>query len=179
MVSKQLKKHIDEYRKLYGKDEYLVMEITKDTFGGSVEKSTEDEDKYMHVDFWWDTPRGYRIGIDVKGIKKNDKGLEDDTFTWLELKNVLGYPGWLYGECEFVAFKTFTKIIYVRRTVLCKYAEEKVLGKELVFDRPKDYYIPYQRKKWGRKDISIKIPMTDIMSLIDEENKNNGFIAEY
>lgn len=50
-VSLKLQKKIDEYMKKYCKDEYLVMEITKDTFGGTVEKSTVNEDKCKHVDF--------------------------------------------------------------------------------------------------------------------------------
>lgn len=36
-ISLKLQKKIDEYMKEYCKDEYLVMEITKDTFGGTVE----------------------------------------------------------------------------------------------------------------------------------------------
>ena len=40
-VSLKLQKKIDEYMKEYCKDEYLVMEITKDTFGGTVENPTK------------------------------------------------------------------------------------------------------------------------------------------
>lgn len=178
-ISRQLKKRIDEYRKIYGQDEILVMEITKDTFGGNVTKSTGDEDRIMHVDFWWDTPKGYRVGIDVKGVKKNPSGKFDDTCTWLELQNNYGYPGWLYGKEDFVAFKTYTQIVYIRRDVLCQYAEEMVKDKSLVFETPKDFYIPYQRRKWGRKDISIRVPMSDIIELASKEGKNYGFFVKY
>lgn len=178
-VSYKLQKRIDEYMKLYKKDEYLVMQITKDTFGGTVEKSTINEDKCMHVDFWWNSPKGGRIGIDVKGIRKNDDGEYDDSFAWLELKNNYGNPGWLYGKEEYIAFKTFTRIIYIKREVLAKYAESKAKGKKVVFNKPSEYYVPYQRKYWGRDDMTIKVPISDIMSLVDEEGKNNGFYAEY
>lgn len=178
-VSRQLKKRIDEYRKKYAEDEYLVMEITKDTFGGNVNKSSNDEDRLMHVDFWWDTPKGMHLGVDVKGVKKNSNGELDDTCTWLELKNNYGYPGWLYGKEDYIAFKTYTKIVYIRREVLCKYAEEMSKGKEVVYRTPKDYYVPYQRKPWGRKDITIKVPMSDIIDLVNQEGQNNGFFAEY
>lgn len=178
-VSLKLQKKIDEYMKEYCKDEYLVMEITKDTFGGTVEKSTVNEDKCKHVDFWWNSPKGGRIGVDVKGIRKNEKGEYDDSFAWLELKNNYGNPGWLYGKEDYIAFKTFKRIIYIKRDVLCKYAEEKAKDKKVVYNKPKEYFIPYQRKKWGRDDMTIKVPISDIVDLVNQEGVNNGFFAEY
>ena len=37
-VSRYIKQKQEEYRKLYGKVELEVMQITKDTFGGEVEQ---------------------------------------------------------------------------------------------------------------------------------------------
>ena len=181
-VSRYLKKRIDEYRNIYGKTEYEVMEITKDTFGGEVEKASDWEDRTMHVDFWWYSPKKGKIGIDVKGIKKNDKKEFDDSFQWLEFQNVIGKKGWLYGEEEYIAFKTFERIVYIKRSVLKKYAEEKKGDKEPVIYKPKDYFIPYTRKRWGRKDITMKVPMADIIKLAegtDENGKPNGFFAVF
>lgn len=180
--SRKLKKRIEEYRALYGKDEDLIMSITEETFGGKTRKSSESDDKFKHVDFWWDTPKGDTIGIDAKGIRKNEEGEYDDTFEWLELQNNWGYPGWLYGQEQYIAFKTFTQIIYIKREVLAKYAEEKVKGKELVYDKPREYFIPYQRKRWGRNDMTVKVPTSDIIKLAsekDEEGHHQGFFAEY
>lgn len=88
-VSRFIKKRQEEYRALYGKVELKVMQITKDTFGGEVYKSTVDEDKKDHVDFWWISPKKGKIGIDVKGIRKNDDGELDDTIFWIEFRNNL------------------------------------------------------------------------------------------
>ena len=179
-VSRYIKQRQEEYRKLYGKVELEVMQITKDTFGGEVEKSTEYEDKVMHVDFWWDSPKKGRIGIDVKGIRQNENKKYDDTFQWLEFKNNLGLPGWLYGQEEYLAFKTFTQIVYIKRDVLRKYAEEKLGDKKPVSIRPKDYFIPYTRSYWGHKDLTMKVPMSDIIQLASEKDKDgnsNGFFA--
>lgn len=181
-VSRYIKKRVDEFREIYGKVEDEVMEITKETFGGEVEKATPYEDMTMHVDFWWDSPRRGRIGIDVKGIKKNPNGEEDDSFQWLEFQSVNGKKGWLYGEEEYIAFKTFKDIIYIKRGVLAEYAEDKRGDKKVVDRRPDEYYIPYTRSKWGRKDITMKVPTSEIRELAskkDDNGNSNGFFAVF
>lgn len=96
-VSKAIREYVIHKQKtsrnFYRSAEYEVMEITQKLFGGTVEKSTEDEDKLMHVDFWWYSPKKGKLGIDVKGIKKNDKKEFDDTFQWIELQNIIGKKG--------------------------------------------------------------------------------------
>ena len=44
---------------------------------------------------------------------------------------------------------------------------QSILGKEVVYDTPNDFYVPYKRKKWGRDDLSIKVPTSDLVSLAD------------
>lgn len=180
-ISEYVKQRQKNYRIAYSSYEYEVMEITKRLFGGTVEKSTSDEDKLMHVDFWWYSPRKGKLGIDVKGIRKNDNKELDDTFQWLELQNIIGEKGWVYGQEDYVAFKTFTKVIYIKREILAKYAEEKVKKCTPVDVKPKEFYIPYTRSRWGHKDISIKVPISDLIDLantIDSDGKHYGFIAD-
>lgn len=179
-VPEYIYRRVTSFRKKYGKVEEEVMEITKDAFGGEVERASNKEDMEKHIDFWWDSPRKGRIGIDVKGIKTNKDGEEDDSFQWLEFTNVRGNPGWLYGEEKYVAFKTFTQIVYIKTEVLRKYAEEKMGKKKPVTYRPDEYYVPYTRSKWGRYDVVIKVPMQDIIDLAkekDEQGNSNGFFA--
>lgn len=180
--TRHLKKMISEYRKEYRKNEEMVAKITEDTFGGTVDFANEDEDKKMHVDFWWNSPRKGRIGIDVKGIRKNDDGEYDDSFAWLEIQNNWGFPGWIYGSEEYIAFTTFKKIVYVKRELVQRYAEEKLNGRsDYVIDKPRDYFVPYKRVKWGRNDLTIKVPMSDLIELAnsEENGKKGGFFAEY
>lgn len=177
-----LKKKVSEYRKLYKKNEEMVAKITEDTFGGTVEFATADEDKKLHVDFWWNSPKKGRIGIDAKGIRKNEKGEYDDSFAWLEIRNNYGFPGWIYGSEEYIAFTTFKNIVYVKRELVQKYAEEKLNGRtDYVIDKPTEYFIPYKRAKWGRDDLTIKVPMSDLIELAKTKdgNKMGGFFAEY
>ena len=167
MVERNLRETVQEFYKRGVIDENFVMEATANALGGECSKATKEEDMYMHVDFWWESPKKGRIGIDVKGMKKakrSDKEF-DDTIQWLELKNVRGNKGWLYGDAEYIAFRTKKRILFVLRDKLRDFAEKCVEGKELVHNCPKDFYIPYQR--WGRLDMVIKVPTTDIESLAD------------
>jgi hypothetical protein len=169
MVNKELNETVKEFYKKGLIDESFVMDAVKHTLGGEVEKSSRFEDVRDHIDFWWDSPKKGRIGIDVKGIKKNSRGDKkpDDTIQWLELQGVTGYPGWLYGKAEYIAFRTFTKIIFVKREKLLSFALEKVKDKETVYDTPKECYVPYKRKKWGRDDLSLKALTSDLEEIAD------------
>lgn len=180
-VKKYVRQRQKNYRTFYSSFEYEVMEVTKRLFGGTVEKSTNDEDKKLHVDFWWYSPKKGKLGIDVKGIRKNDDKEFDDTFQWLELQNIIGGKGWLYGSEDYVAFKTFTKVVYIKRERLAEYAEKKAVKCEPVDRKPSEYYVPYTRSRWGHQDISIKVPMTDLIELantVDDHGKHYGFIAD-
>jgi hypothetical protein len=169
MVNRELNETVKEFYKKGLIDESFVMDAVKHTLGGDVEKSSRLEDVRDHIDFWWDSPKKGRIGIDVKGIKKNSRGDKklDDTIQWLELQGVTGYPGWLYGKAEYIAFRTFSKIIFVNREKLLSFALEKVKNKDVVYDTPKECYVPYKRKKWGRDDLAFKALTNDLEEIAD------------
>ena len=148
-------------------DETFVMDAVTHTLGGDCEKSSKEEDMFKHIDFWWNSPKKGRIGIDVKGIKKkNRKDKEvDDSIHWVEIQNVRGNKGWIYGDAMYIAFRTLSQIIFVKTDVLRTLSEEKVVGKELVYNNPKSFYTPYQR--WQRQDIVYKIPTEDLIKISD------------
>ena len=148
-------------------DETLVMEAVTHTLGGTCEKASRDEDIHQHIDFWWDSPKKGRIGIDVKGIKKKNRKDKDvdDSIHWIEIQNVRGNKGWIYGDAMYIAFRTLTQIIFVKTSILRDLSEEKVMGKELAYSNPKSCYTPYQR--WQRKDIVYKIPTEDLIKISD------------
>lgn len=168
MIIKELDEKIKEYYLKGLEDENFVMEAVEKTFGGICEKATKKEDMYDHVDFWWDSPKKGKIGIDVKGIKKNrqkDKNFNDNIH-WIEMLNVKGKPGWIYGKSEYIAFRTFTDIIFVKNEKLIEYAERVTEGKEMLYGiRPNDFYIPYRR--YERQDKVFKCPTSDLRELSD------------
>ena len=169
MVSRTLSETVRKFYLNGLLDESFVMDSVKHTLGGDVEKSTPSEDRYDHIDFWWDSPKKGKIGVDVKGIKKNKRNDKkpDDRIQWLELQGVTGHPGWLYGKAEYIAFMTFTKIIFVKRRVLLTFALESIKNKEVVYDTPKECYVPYKRKKWGRDDLALKARTEDLEKIAE------------
>ena len=80
MVERQLRETVQEFYKRGVLDENFVMEATSRTLGGECSKASKEEDMHKHIDFWWDSPKKGRIGIDVKGMKKakrSDKENDD------------------------------------------------------------------------------------------------------
>lgn len=164
MVSKKLSDVKKEFYEIGRKDEEFVMEATEKTLGGKCERSTKQEDMFDHIDFWWDSPKKGRIGVDVKGPRRDKrKGDFNDSIQWVELKNVQGNDGWLYGKAKYIAFRTLSSIIYVDRERLLAYTLEKVGDKETVYKCPDDFYIPYQR--YCRLDKVVKVPMDDLKKI--------------
>ena len=63
----------------------------------TVKKSSHTEDIHKHVDYWLAHNKMGRWGVDVKGNNLPDE-------IWVELMNVQGNPGWLYGGAKIIAF---------------------------------------------------------------------------
>jgi len=169
MVTRKLNETVRQFYLSGRLDEDFVMDSVKQTLGGEVERASKYDDINKHIDFWWDSPRKGRIGIDVKGLSKNKRGDNnyDDTIHWLELQNVQGKDGWLKGEAKYIAFRTNDRIIFVDREKLLKFALESIKNKEVVYDTPMECYVPYKRLKWGRDDLSLKVLNDDLMRLAD------------
>ena len=167
MVSKKINETVKEMYSAGLADELFVMEAVEKTLGGKCEKSSRNEDMFDHIDFWWDSPKKGRIGIDVKGIKKhNRKDSEvDDSIHWIEMMNVRGNLGWVYGKSDYIAFRTKTKILFVKLIDLQKFSEEKIRGKDVVNKNPSECYVPYQR--WQRQDLVFKCPTNDLEKLAE------------
>ena len=169
MVSRKLDETVKQFYLNGRLDEDFVMDSVKHTLGGDVTRASKYEDMNLHVDFWWDSPKKGRIGIDVKGMNKsNRKDSEyDDTIHWLEIQNVNGNDGWLKGKADYIAFKTSDRIIFVNREKLLNFALEAIKDKEVVYDTPKECYVPYKRKKYGRDDLTLKALNSDLINLAD------------
>jgi hypothetical protein len=116
--------------------------------------ASKDDDINKHVDVI------VNVGIDVKGLKKiNRKDQEtNEHIHWVELKNVNGKPGWLYGEADFFAFEIKDYWIIVGRQELQRFIAEKCRDKIRAVT-PEPYKL-YQRKE--RKDIITLVSSYDL-----------------
>ena len=146
-------------------DERVVMELTERQFGGKTEKASKYDDTYRHIDFWWFDKNGKSYGIDVKGLKRNSRhdANKDSSIHWVEIRNVRGDNGWVYGDAVYIAFMTSDSVLFVPRRQLAEHVETMIEGKGLVNINPSECYIPYQRA--GRSDIIVKMPTEHLKSL--------------
>ena len=169
MVTRKLNETVKKFYNDGLADEMFVMEAVSTTLGGSCAKASRSEDINDHIDFWWDSPRKGRIGVDVKGLHRSSRGSKDfdDTIHWLELRNVQGKDGWLMGKAEYIAFRTKAKILFVKRSKLLSFALESIKGKEVTTYTPSECYVPYTRSRYGRDDLMLKARNEDLDKLAD------------
>ena len=118
-------------------------------------KSSPEDDKKKHIDFYVDLP-SHSFSVDVKG---NNPPHE----IWLEIKNVNVDTGWLYGEATHIAFDIpeMGGFVMVLSEVLREYVANNV-KKEFVTKR-KAYKKLYTRK--DRSDVITYLTITDLLSL--------------
>lgn len=109
--------------------------------------ATTEEDIHQHWDFKVD------FKVDVKGLKKfrRKDNTTNENIHWIELKNVLGAPGWLYGLADFFAFETNKYWIVVEKRKLQDWVAENII-KDLV--SPPEMYKLYRRPT-GRDIITV------------------------
>jgi hypothetical protein len=126
--------------------------------GDTARKSGAFADRAEHWDF--------NVKFDVKKIRSVDEWGEAN-FVWVELMNINGNEGWLYGKADYIAFETTKYWVIVETEKLREFIKRVVTNTELLFDRKEPYRL-YRRK--GRLDKVVMVPILDICYL--------GFIAE-
>jgi len=120
--------------------------------------------KEENINGHWDVASN-GIKYDVKAMKKMARKDQEptDRIHFIELRNVHGLLGWVYGDANYIAFETRAYWIVVKRTNLV-YFVERITDKQPFSDRPKPYQL-YQRN--GRKDIMTIVPTMDLLAISD------------
>ena len=104
--------------------EHIFSRNFENSIGGKCTPSEKKDDIYKHIDVYWngklDGKEYKNIGFDVKGLRKSKRSdlLPDDTIEWIELKNVQGYDGWIYGKADYIAFECLNDWIVISRKKL-------------------------------------------------------------
>jgi hypothetical protein len=117
------------------------------------------EDMFSH----WDIEDDLGVRYDVKAMKRLRRSDDqaDDSIHYVELRNVNGELGWLYGGADFIVFETRRYWIVVKRRTLMFYIEEKTENSEQSLS-PSVYKL-YQRN--GRKDLMTVAPTVDLLAI--------------
>lgn len=128
-------------------------ESFKKLLGASATKSSAFADRMDHFDF--------NVKFDVKKIRSTDEWGEAN-YVWVEVMNIKGNDGWLFGKADYFAFETLNYWIIVDAETLRKFIEEKVTIPDLLFDKKEPYRL-YRRH--GRLDKVVMVPILDICYL--------------
>ena len=134
-----------------------------------VKKATKEEDIFEH----WDLEvivDDKNVKVDVKAIKNEDRfdPHPNENFHWVEIQNVNGDVGWLYGKSDLIAFETIDYFILVGTLKLRRFLEKKLKYTkdtipEIETTSVKDPYVFYRRK--DRNDIVVKVKTVDLMHI--------------
>jgi hypothetical protein len=122
-------------------------------------RATTHEDMHEH----WDVMSETGMKFDVKAMKKWKRSDPEptDRIHYVELRNVRGELGWLYGQADYIAFETRAHWIVVPRKKLVHFIEGATENNERS-DKPAVYKL-YQRE--GRKDLMTVIPSMDLLAI--------------
>lgn len=127
-------------------------EAFKKLLGDRATKSDKYSDRIDHWDF--------NLRFDVKKIRSTDEFGESD-YHWVELMNVNGNQGWLYGKADYFAFETKNYWVIVEADKLREFIERVVTNVELSIVK-----LPYRiYRRAGRLDKVVMIPTIDLCYL--------------
>ena len=125
------------------------------------------EEQYKHIDFVVLHPRTLKPNmVDVKSTKKvsRDEAITNSDILWVEIVNVQGYRGWLYGCSDYVAlYNQSEQIFYIVSTKdLCNLCNNLCVNGYA--SGPYDaLYKLYTRE--GRKDVISMIKFSDLSNI--------------
>jgi hypothetical protein len=126
--------------------------------------ATKDQDIHEH----WDVRDG-PTRYDVKAMKRWSRSnpRPTDRIHFIELRNVKGHLGWVYGDADYIVFETRAYWLVVPRKKLAFFVEE-ITEKNEHSAIPAVYKL-YQRN--GRKDLMTVVPTMDLLSLSEKTIK--------
>jgi hypothetical protein len=152
---------ISQNRKKYSSTTGRVAEVrffrAAQALGFNVAKSKDEEDIYLHIDYWISMEAKGNWGVDVKGNNLPDE-------IWCEFKNVRGDQGWMYGGASIIAFDMPEEggFVVIDRKDLKDYCEENV-SEAIVSNKRDAYKKRYTRS--GRGDVITKLMLSDLKSI--------------
>ena len=148
--------------KAIGDNAVKIIEKMAEERNYEIKKASKQEDIKDHFDYRF-IKDGKIIKVEVKAMKRvsrsDDSG--QDTWIWVEFKNVQGNLGWLYGKADYVAFEMENSFLFVDRKDLVKVSERVVDMTDIVSKPFEARRKCYHRKNRPDELVSM-IHITDI-----------------
>lgn len=133
--------------------------------GYMIRCATKFENVKKHYDFVVKMDKSF-IRVEVKSMKARQRGQQPDaSVIYLELFNIDGGPGWIYGEADYIAFENSKGFMLYPRMELIK-----------IVDYWKDK-LPYVTKsgidftlygRQNRKDLVLVLPFAEVNQIISK-----------
>jgi hypothetical protein len=147
-------------------ENYKKFQAVERKFAGALDMfdkisfASSSEDIYQHWDVKID------IKVDVKAMKKLNRADDkpNESIHYVEIKNVHGNKGWLYGDADYFAFETEDYYVMVSKLRLQEMIAEKCKEK-IKCDRPELYKL-YSRE--GRSDMMTLVKTIDLVFISDK-----------
>jgi len=133
--------------------------------GYITEKSTRQDNMHKHIDYSLEG-KDKKVTVDIKARKRTSRrdSKFNDEWVWLEIKNVQGRKGWLYGEADFIVFETEESFVLAPRKSLITLVNSTVRFDLSFVERAyQAKYRIYQRAK--RRDQITQVKMEDILKI--------------
>jgi hypothetical protein len=136
----------------------LINLLKLNQFNESYECATKDQDIYEH----WDFKIVNETKIDVKSLRKISRtdSKVNENYSWIEILNVHGNKGSLYGDADVIVFETIDYWIFVKRKKLQEFIEDKCKDKIRTTQSTDALYKLYSRT--DRKDVITQIKTLDL-----------------
>jgi hypothetical protein len=147
-------------------ENYKKFQAVERKFAGALDMfdkisfASSSEDIHQHWDVKID------IKVDVKAMKKVNRSDENpnESIHYVEIKNVHGDKGWLYGDADYFAFETEDYYVMVSKLRLQEMIADKCKDK-IRCDRPELYKL-YSRE--GRSDMMTLVKTIDLVFISDK-----------
>lgn len=106
------------------------------------------------------------VKFDIKALKKVNRSDDDvnPEIHWVEIRNVHGNPGWLYGMADYIAFETDKSWLIVKRETLIELIDDKL---KMVITTEPELYKMYSR--YDRYDVLTILPTEDLRKIKTKE----------
>ena len=110
----------------YAENEFVKAALSRNY---KLRDATRSE-QYAHIDYVLKglhpvSKKEITVTVDVKARKKSNRknAHPDDKWAWLEMVNVQGKRGWVYGDAHFIAFERAKDFVVIKRKSLRHWVE--------------------------------------------------------
>ena len=148
--------------------------IVEEDFTRNLENPTRADNNQNFLEHWdvQGTLKGELAKFEVKGLKKFKRKDHEpqDKMACVEYVGVTGYPGWVRGKANYIAFKRIKyPWLVVNRQTLWDMVEQKLEERNYSKSNKPWYeiepYATYDRSFFGKKDKYCWVPFEDIEKL--------------